>query len=245
MRKEGLSRYCWDENLFLFFLSLTAAISIHYYAVIMAFILCGSFAVFLLRRMFSKEHFIPLACSVLCACVIAGTPMAGAMISGTQFNASINWAVGAMNGEETRALEEKTSADRMKKRERPVFAAALETAAGVYMKGYAELYGRFRAGMILFVTAAGITLCFLSGKRLPDWMGEICSGIPGNHIGFPLLLSGASAAYGSYDAARRRWFLRFSPVFQGRDFKSSLLFLRCGDLYIDDINRAVSRIFVF
>lgn len=178
VRKEGLSRYCWDENLFLFFLSLTAAISIHYYAVIMAFILCGSFAVFLLRRMFSKEHFIPLACSVLCACVIAGTPMAGAMISGTQFNASINWAVGAMNGEETRALEEKTSADKMKKRERPVFAAALETAVGVYMKGYAELYGRFRAGMILFVTAAGITLCFLSGKRLPDWMREICSGYP-------------------------------------------------------------------
>lgn len=182
VRKGKLSRYYWDENLFLFFMSLTAAVSIHFYTVIMAFVLCGSFAVFLLKRVFSKERFLPLAASVFCACIIAGAPMAGAMASGTPFNASINWAVGAMNGQETRALEDKTSSDGILKKKKPVFAAALEMAGGIYTEGYAELYGAFGGGMILLVTAAGIVFCLSPGKKMPDWMREICSGYP------PLLL---------------------------------------------------------
>lgn len=176
VRKEGLFRYCRDENLFLFFLSLTTSISIHFYTVIMAFILCGSFAVFMLKRLFSKEHFVPLACSVLCACIIAGTPMAVAMASGTPFEGSINWAVSAMNGEETRALEEKTSSDGILKEDEPI--SVLKTVKGVYLEGYAELYGMFGAVIILLVTGAGIVLCLLSRKKFPDWMRQICSGYP-------------------------------------------------------------------
>lgn len=178
IRKESFSRYYWDENLFLFLMSLAASISIHFYTVIMAFVLCGPFAVFLFKKLFSKEHFIPLAASVLCACVIAGLPMAGAMVSGTSFNESINWAVGAMNGEETRTLEEKTSLDGYLKRGKPIIAASFEMAKGVYTEGYKELYGVRGAGMILLVTGAGIILCILSRKKLPDWMREICSGYP-------------------------------------------------------------------
>lgn len=178
VRKGSSSRYYWDENLFLFFISLAAAISIHFYTVIMAFILCGSFAVFLLKRLFSREHFIPLAASVLCACVIAGFPMVGAMASGTPFNASINWAVNAMDGEETRAQENKSSPDETIKKDKPGHVSVAELIKGMYREGYAGLYGEAGGAFILLVTGAGMILCILSRKKLPDWMREICSGYP-------------------------------------------------------------------
>lgn len=181
MRKKKLSRYCWDENLFLFFMSLTAAVSIHFYVVIMAFVLCGSFAVFLYKRLFSKEHFIPLAASVLCACIIPVIPMAGAMASGKSFNASINWAVGTLSGEETRILEDKGSSERSMKK--PIWFPSLELAKGVYTEGYAVLYGKTGACIILLITAGGTGLCWFSGrkslrKKSPVWLRNICAGYP-------------------------------------------------------------------
>lgn len=176
LRKGKLSRYCRDENLFLFLLSLTAAVSIHFYVVIMAFVMCASFAVFQLRSLFSRERFIPLAASVICACIIALAPMAGALAAGTPFNSSIDWAVGAMDGGETRALEEKQE-DSSLKPEKQAFALS-EIVKGVYVEGYAELYGGYGAAMILLATGAGIVFCIFSRKKAPDWMKEICSGYP-------------------------------------------------------------------
>ncbi len=177
-KKGRLSRYCWDENLFIFLVSLTASVSIHFYTVIMAFILCGSFGVFLIKRLFSKEHFVPLAVSVLCACIVAGAPMAGAMASGTPFNASINWAVGAMDGEETRALEEKNAPEEPVPADKPIVITVLKIVKGIYTEGYAELYGARGACMILLVTGVGIVLCFFSGKKSSDGLREICAGYP-------------------------------------------------------------------
>lgn len=54
-RQEKLTSCCWDENLFLFFMSLAASIVIHFYTTIMAFILCAAFAVFMLKKLFIKN----------------------------------------------------------------------------------------------------------------------------------------------------------------------------------------------
>lgn len=178
LRKGRLSKYCLDDNLFLFLMSLTASISIHFYTTIMAFVLCASFAVFMLKKVFSKEKFIPLAVSVLCACVVAAFPMAGALASGIPFNYSINWAVKAMDGEETRQLEEKDSSDEPPKKEQAVRVLPFEKLKGICTKGYVSLYGQTGAGIILFVTGVSAVLCLFSKKKLPKWLGKIPRGYP-------------------------------------------------------------------
>lgn len=187
-RKGRKSRYYWDENLFLFLMSLAASICIHFYTTIMAFVLCGSFAVFLLKKLFVKERFLPLAAAVLCGCIIAALPMAGALASGIPFNYSINWAVNAVDGEETRELEEEdpdggTAKDGQPMEEKETRISLSERLTGIYRKGYASLYGQAEAAAILFVTAAAIVLCLIPKKKLPDWLSEACSGYP------PLILA--------------------------------------------------------
>ncbi len=89
---------CWDENLLVFLLALAASIVIHFYVTIMAFLICVSFALFMLKNIFSKKHFGPLVAAVLCALVIAVVPMAGALASGIPFQGSIGWAMSIMSG---------------------------------------------------------------------------------------------------------------------------------------------------
>lgn len=76
-RKKKESRYGLDSNLLLFMMSLAASAAIHYYAAIMAFLLCICFAVFEWKKFFNRERLIPLCCAVLCGTLIAVTPMAG------------------------------------------------------------------------------------------------------------------------------------------------------------------------
>ncbi len=89
---------CYDENLFVFMMSLAATIVVHFYATIMAFLICAAFAVFMLKRIFNKKHFVPLVVSVVCGLLIAVIPMGGALASGIPFQGSIGWAVNIMNG---------------------------------------------------------------------------------------------------------------------------------------------------
>lgn len=183
-RKNGTSRYCWDENLFLFLMSFAASVVIHFYTTIMAFIVCAAFAVFMAKRLFSKEYFIPLAASVLCGGLIAVLPLAGGLASGIPFNYSINWAINSMDGESTRELENEGGEDAqaLPKKEQAVSAVPVNALKGIYTKGYAALYGTARANLILCVTLASVILCALAKKRSWKLMREVCGGYP------PLLL---------------------------------------------------------
>lgn len=96
VRKEKKSRFCWDENLLLLLLALAASIASHYFTTIMAFLICTSFAVFYIRKIFRVEYFVPLFVSVVCGCMIAVVPMAGALFSGIPFEGSIRWALSEM-----------------------------------------------------------------------------------------------------------------------------------------------------
>ncbi len=89
---------CWDENLFLFMMALAASIAIHFYVTIMAFFLCFSFAIFKLKSIFNKKHFVPLVVAVITGLMIAFVPMGGALLSGIPFQGSIGWAVNVING---------------------------------------------------------------------------------------------------------------------------------------------------
>lgn len=177
-KKGGISRYYWDDNLLLFMISLAASVSIHFYSTIMAVILCACFAVFLFRKLFEKEHLIPLMVSVLCACTVAIFPLAGALASGIPFNPSLYWAAYAMDGEETRKLEEKSSLEGALIQEKPHSVFLYETMKGVYEEGYVALYGTKGAYMILLATGAGVIICLFSQKKAFSWLKEISGGYP-------------------------------------------------------------------
>lgn len=89
---------CWDENLLVFMTALTASITIHFYATIMAFFFCFSFAIFKLRAIFHKKHFVPLVTAAFLSLLVAFIPMGGALASGIPFQGSIGWALNVING---------------------------------------------------------------------------------------------------------------------------------------------------
>lgn len=107
-RKEKQTKFCWDENLFLFILSLAASVAIHFYTTVMAAFLCVAFALFLWKRLLNREHLIPLISAVLCGLLIAILPMAGALASGIPFQYSIRWGVNVIKGEYSNVEEEES-----------------------------------------------------------------------------------------------------------------------------------------
>lgn len=91
-----------DENLFLFMTSLAASLAIHFYVTIMAFFLCGSFAIFGIHRIFRKKNFGALIAAVITGVVISTLPMVLAFATGTPLQGSLNWGMNVINGTDTK-----------------------------------------------------------------------------------------------------------------------------------------------
>lgn len=183
-RKGKLTRYCWDENLLLFMMSLSASIVTHFYATIMAFIVCMSFALFRIKIIFLKKYFIPITLSVLCGCIIALTPMATAAISGITFQDSIYWGLNSIeNTDKNRAQDyipeaigsslEFTKEDLNIIEELPDVGKKIAKCAikieylirGIYKSGYLEMYGDKAGKYILGISVAVIVICLIERKR--------------------------------------------------------------------------------
>lgn len=186
--KGRMSKGCWDENLFLFMMSLAASIAIHFYITIMAFFLCASFALFSLKKIFVKKRFIPLVTAVLCGVLIAVLPMAGALAQGKAFEGSIYWALNVMNGgdsentEDEEVLEEGEGTGRpgesdlsKENTEQEILEEETNTKVSFFQKlknncsilywsGYAALYGKPRSNWML--ASLGLTVILYIGYCL-------------------------------------------------------------------------------
>ena len=90
-----------NENLIVFSMALSASIAVHFYVTIIAFFVCFSFAMVYIVRTLTLKRFVPLAAAVICGFTIAVLPMVGALLSGIQFQGSIDWAMSIMSGEIT------------------------------------------------------------------------------------------------------------------------------------------------
>lgn len=108
-------KYFWDENLLLFMMTLAVGVMTHFHVVLMMVIICISFVVFAFRRICSRKYLFPLLTAVICGGMIAVMPMAGALAQGIPFNTSIDWALNAMSGEESRDARETTNEDSSEK----------------------------------------------------------------------------------------------------------------------------------
>ena len=205
--KNGkIRRYFWDENLFLFLVSLSAAAMTHFHTMLMAVIVCAAFAVAALKKVFSKERLAPLMASVLCAGLIAVTPMAGALAEEIPFNASIDWAVNALNGAESREArdknenaentgntddhdvdttanaaddrEEEGDIQELQRNEISITAALLSGVAEIFDKGYGALYGESRGGWLMVLTVVAVVFCLAGRKEKFARFREVCAGYP-------------------------------------------------------------------
>lgn len=151
----GLKQF-WNEELFLLMVSMAAAAMIHFFVVIMACIVCCTFAVFNLKRLFIKRILIPLLLAALCACVISVAPYAGALAQGMKFNGSINWAIDKAAGENNNSNQENVESEEDVDQDN-----SINSCIRKIIDGYIALYGRGRTKVILFVTAIMIVCCCL------------------------------------------------------------------------------------
>lgn len=187
--KKKFKKYIWNENLFLFMLSLTASITIHFYCTIMAFLLCVSIAVFFLRRVLQKERFIPLAAAVLCGFLIAVTPMVAALASGIPFQGSIDWALGVINYDDSQEeegieKEETVRKDMVQDNNQTLIDNIQDKLSVLYWRGYVTLYKTERARWLIGLTGLIVILwiayhvirqaCRLITKR--PWKGKYFDG---------------------------------------------------------------------
>lgn len=188
--KDRLLKHHWDKNLFLFMMSLAAAVMTHFHTTIMVFLICVSFAVFVWKKILRREYLIPLTAAVLCGCLAAAAPMAAALATGIPWNGSINWAVNAMSGEESRSLrkeadstvEEETKEEipQIERKEISITAFIVNLFIGGHEKsGYAALYGRGRANWIILFTLTAVLFCWQVRRKQKDgFLSNICSMYP-------------------------------------------------------------------
>lgn len=214
-RKKGFSKCCWDENLFLFMMSLAASVAIHYYTTIMAFIACICFSIFSIKKILRFRYFIPLTVSIVCGFVVAIIPMAAAWAGGMPFEASIVWGINSINRNSTeQTQEQKDEAVRkpldptdqdldvieqwpqtLQKIVKPVIKTEYLLKATL-KRGYQGMYGEERGRRIFTVLMAVILICFIGKLSSCRNLKRICRGYP------PILLASVLAmmVYMAYES---------------------------------------------
>ncbi|MCI8441526.1 MAG: hypothetical protein HFG27_03210 [Provencibacterium sp.] len=179
--KKRVSKFYWDENLFLFMMALAASLVTHFYVTIMAFFLCASFALCMLRRVFDKKRLIPLIAAVLCGVMAALLPIAGGLASGIPFQGSMGWALSVIEGTDEETMEEAVSQEETalvqesRNREQTSsgtsFLQVLKNKADIlYTSGYDRLYpgmGGWIVGLTCFSIFAGLI------RHALDWLRNL------------------------------------------------------------------------
>lgn len=172
--RTGHSKYCWNSNLFLFLITLTAAAATHFHVLLMTILMCGAFAVFKLKRLLCRKYLIPVVVAGMGACLIAGLPMAGAVSQGNTFNGSIDWAISAMDGYESKEL----------RGQQEQFTSPGSILPGIYQEGYKALYGEKRGRLFFLLTLAVVGVCLYSSQNTRlQFIRKLCTYYP------PVILS--------------------------------------------------------
>lgn len=186
---DTTKRY-WDENLFLFAISLSTGIMTHFHTALMGLIFCISVIVIALKKIFCRRYLIPLAVWAFSSCLIAGIPMAGALARGIPLSSSIHWAVDTMSGEQSReqrgqneeidsSQEESGELQNIERNDISITAGLLNRVIWIYEKGYGALYGKERGGwMLLFTLLAAVFCWMMKRKAYLQYFAEKCRRYP-------------------------------------------------------------------
>lgn len=162
----------WDENLLVFMLALASTIVVHFYATFMAFFLCLGVALFLWKRIFTKERFLPLVATVMLSVVVSIVPMVAGFATGIPLQGSLYWAMGVMQ----KSVQKETTEVQVPVQDNSTVIDSGQQEGGVVVEngtGTAPETGETITGEVLaepkesFLEAAGKKLSAL-GTRILD-----------------------------------------------------------------------------
>ena len=182
--KSKIPMFLRDDDLFLFTFSVASTIAAHFYATLMAVILCLAGACILFIRFFSKK-FVAFLIACFAGLIIAVAPMLAALAEGYQFQGSIRWAMGYFLDEDqmntlfggdsnTQVSEEITEET---PNEAPKVSLPLRDRINkIYRATYVGMHGKERGQLFLNMTliVAGIWLAvrifvFICRKAKPEF----------------------------------------------------------------------------
>lgn len=100
VEKGIFSGYVIGDELLVFMMALASLLVIHFHPVMKAFFMCLVVVIFHIKKIFSKKRFLPLVGALLCGVLIAVAPMLAGLASGIPPQASIDWAIGIIDGKD-------------------------------------------------------------------------------------------------------------------------------------------------
>ena len=191
-----------DENIIIFAASVAASVATHYYATIMAAIICVSVVLFNLKKVFCFRRLTTLAAATFSGIFIAVMPMIIPLVSGIPFEPSIYWGLNMINNNkaenelqvEYEAELEKTLIDpfaltmedidvveKVPENGQKVIKGIIKLEyllKAVYKKGYLIIYGSYRGRRIFIITIAVACFCIINKKMRNRNLSVISSGYP-------------------------------------------------------------------
>ena len=154
-RRDFWMPYLTDHGLFILASTLAVSIFVHYYATIIAAVVCLVTVVVNLRQVFRRAVLARLVAGVLAALLIAGFPIGVARLAGYPLQGSLLWAMSVIQGNELEKESEELIAKNPEDEEDDAELGPLHAALD---DTYFELYGDRRGGMLAIVDAS--VACF-------------------------------------------------------------------------------------
>ncbi len=173
--RNRVSKYFWDENLFLFMMAFTASVAIHFYPTVMAFFFCAAVGICAIKRLFTRERLVPIAATVLCGLFIAGAPMMGALLSGIPPQGSLYWGVNvfAAEGDQEQAtMDEAGGAGDVKESEQAQKAAQGKKTANPFQVAGSVLKSYWKGCVWLYGSVYGNALAAIIGLTILLWIAH-------------------------------------------------------------------------
>ncbi len=158
--KRTKAKYLWNGELLIFLLSAAASVSIHYYAAIMAFLLCICAALFSWKQVITPERLVPLSTVILAGVVLAGAFVLAGYAKGATMNGSINWALAVMQGQASEfdsGMKILDTYARLAAQWRD--GSLIRKITLLWECGYGDLYGGVLSVLVAFVSVLSFAGC--------------------------------------------------------------------------------------
>ena len=158
-----------DRDLVLFTLSLAGLVAVHFFTLIIAFLVCFGAAISYLPRLVSARRFKGLMISVVIGCLVSALPMCLAYASGIKAQGSLRWGMRVIRGDDKDS--EKEALKKAAAKPDRSFSKVIQTIKDL---GYGRIYGQSRGtvlwGFACFGLLAG--LIGLLAMRIRDRAGK-------------------------------------------------------------------------
>lgn len=150
--KKKVKQWFENENLVLLMLGVGAAVSLHFYTLILAFFSCVAVILIYLKELWPIKKMRPLLLSVLCGLEAGIFPMLIAYAMGRKFEGSLQWGFHTIQG-----ASKESSRIQVNQTIFRVFNGNF--FKDIYEKGYVSLFGSGYAWKIVLLSIFMIAIC--------------------------------------------------------------------------------------